>query len=782
LITIHLLPHAEKLAPKNPLRLERQPLYHQQRTLEALQKHDLVVNTYNTGTGKTVASLLNLFELDGTGKNVLFIAPTNALLSQHTEDIQDFVRRYNLRFHVQKVTAADVRVLRLAQTPEATPTRPGEVLQRLIRNYVEFQVKDSRRLPIVLVINPDIFYYALYFRYAAHDRRNIFERFLTAFDYVIIDEFHYYDSKQLANFLFAFALFDQFGYFENGRKVCLLSATPTEAVCKYLDRLFGDRWALVAPDNEPPESAGLDTAPALAPLRLTAVADSIESWVAVHRGDLIEWVVHNELDGALISSSLWRVNACYDSLRGVLSEDRIGRITGPEPPAQRTLSTGRDLILATPTVDIGYNFHKLSKLRQNIDFVICDARHGDELLQRIGRAGRVLGKESTTESSRAVVLLSPDAVQALAVYDGQTLDRHEFALQVRDCTQLPAKHSLHGYIHSYAITESFWPIYQMGQAMPHTLQTELDALFERVRSVFCPNSKRSFGGLGRFFRKLSQREHWLHATRNGIFPRDLRTAQQVVDWLTYLDPTTGSYAPADILALLNDILAEEAQRRDLRAFVQSQVAITRALFSFRDSFQGPRAVVYDPAHYLSSQTVNAYDLFHLVCNYELSPPLTRDQFLKFCGETDMRDDFYFRLIAPRRPRLILDLVYDSSDIPEDFERKWVGRPVALSNVRLQARERDSGAVIVGALDGQIVNSLTEQYLPMLIIPPDSVGAMISCLRGMDLWSRRLTVRFPDGRIEDGYHALLGIAAFHAHAELQRHFLLRDRLQSDAIII
>ena len=64
--------------------------------------------------------------------------------------------------------------LRLAQNPQASPTRPGELLQRLIRNYLEFEPGEIRRQPIILVVNPDIFYYALYFRYGAHDRRNIF--------------------------------------------------------------------------------------------------------------------------------------------------------------------------------------------------------------------------------------------------------------------------------------------------------------------------------------------------------------------------------------------------------------------------------------------------------------------------------------------------------------------------------------------------------------------------------------------------------------------------------
>ena len=87
------------------------------------------------------------------------------------------------------------------------------------------------------------------------------------------------------------------------------------------------------------------------------------------------------------------------------------------------------------------------------------------------------------------------------------------------------------------------------------------------------------------------------------------------------------------------------------------------------------------------------------------------------------------------------------------------RPVALRSVRLQARE-PGGDLLAGALDRQVVEGLTERFLPMLIVPPDSVGAMIGRLRGTNLWAQRLTVRFPDGAVEEGYRALLGVAAFH----------------------
>ena len=767
--TLTLLPQSEKLACEDPWNLKDPPLYHQLRTYEALRQYDLVANTYNTGTGKTIASLLYLFDLNGTSKNVLFIAPTNALLAQHVGDIKQFVTENGLDFKVLPVTAAEVRTLRVAQNPDATPTRPGEVLQRLIRNYLEFEPEATHRQPIILVVNPDIFYYALYFRYGAHDRRNVFERFLTAFDYIVVDEFHYYDSKQVANLLFAFALFDQFGYFdERGRKVCLLSATPTEEVKTYLNRLFGGRWKLISPDNEPPESANLPIIPTLAPLELTILEGEFEQWATTHRDEVVQWVVQDDLDGALISNSLWRVNAAYASLRSVLAESRMGRITGPEPADERARATGRDLILATPTVDIGYNFAKLDKGRQNVDFLVCDARYGDELIQRIGRTGRVLGKTHTDQPSKATALLAQEAAQALTAYDGQTLSRTDFAAAIKKCKYLPPKHSLTGYIRTHAITESFWPIYQISKVLPQDNQEELDALFERVRGIFAPNSRRTPGGLYGFFRRLESRERWLYDTRNGTIPLDRYTATHVADWLEWLDPKAGRYDPSDLLSHLGTLLDDTVQQYALRAFVQSQVAVTRALFAFRDSFQGPTAVFYDPQHQFSSQTINTYDLFHLVSNYRLSPPLTRRQFGQQFGETELHGDFYVRLIEPREPRLTLELVYDSEDEPVDFERKWCGAPMALSSVRIQARER-GGGVLAGALDEKIITALTEKYLPMLIIPPDSVGAMINRLRGTDLWSRKLTVRFPDGSADDGYRALLGTAAFHTHAELQGHF-------------
>lgn len=151
------------------------------------------------------------------------------------------------------------------------------------------------------------------------------------------------------------------------------------------------------------------------------------------------------------------------------------------------------------------------------------------------------------------------------------------------------------------------------------------------------------------------------------------------------------------------------------------------------------------------------------------------------GEGDLVGDFYLRLLALRSDRLTLELVIESEDDREEFERRWCRVPVALQGIRLQARN-PAGDLLAGELERQIVEVVAARYLPLMIIPPGDVGAMIGGLRGTSLWTQRLTVRFPDGTVDEGYRAMLGVAAFHAHAELQGYFLFKDRLKPGAIIL
>ena len=758
MIMVRLLSHAEKKASESLWELEPAPLLHQMRTYRALKDTPVVMNTYNTGTGKTVASLLHLFDLKGTTKNVLFIAPTNALLEQHAEDIEQFVQDNGLDFKVLRVTAAHVRQLDGSQ-------RPGKVLHKLLSNYLAFEPDEVRRKPVILVVNPDIFYYAIFARYHQYDQRNLLEDFILRFDYVVIDEFHYYDSKQLANFLFVLALFDQFGYFDvSDRRVCLLSATPLPYVSEYLDRLFGDRWRMISPQNEGPEEDGLETIPSLAPLEVTLLEGSIEEWAEAEQHALKQRLEEGE-DGAIISSSLWRVNRAWHLLRPVLGEAQMGRITGPESAEARQTATARSLILASPTVDIGYNFAKMGKERQNIDFLVCDARYRDGLLQRIGRAGRTLGKQETDRTSHVVALLPPDAIADLQDLDGQTLTREQFNEAINQCPQLPAKHDLTAYINTYAIVENFYPIFKLGSIMPPALHDELEALYERVRDVFAPHSKRTYRGLKSFYFKYQFREQWLRDARKNGVPMNSKTAEHVADWLVWLDPESGRIAPSDLVEHIPGLLRDEEQRQGVLAFVQSQVALMDAYFSFRDSFQSPTAAIYDPQHLLSSEDINTYDLFHLFTHFDLTPLTPRRWMDMAQVENTPKTDFFYRLRNWREEKLVIRFAYDAQeDDQRTFDKRWCDIPVGIQGLKIRAGLRGQG-IQAGALPADVADAITEQTIVALIIPPARAGIAIARLKSTSIWSHPLTVHFPDSSVDEDHRIFFGKAALMAYAEL-----------------
>ncbi len=500
-VRINLLPHYERKAdaaqiPEKLRLLMPTMLEHQLHTYQALRSHDLVMNTFPTGTGKTKASLLHL--LDSPQANVLFIAPTNELIRQHARDIEEFVTQADLPHLVVELNA---RLLHEFD-PQNELRRQGERFHRLLENPLQFadqlnipQEKRDARFPLILVTNPDIFYYALYFGYNRTDARNVFYDVFGRFDYVVIDEFHYYNPKQLSNFLFYFALSLGLGYFRHGRKICLLSATPSWQLQTYLDRLTteGLKYKVILPQLvKPDDPLAVRT---LAPVELTfAHGDNEVCTYVVNHAPTIRQMINTGQDGAIISNSLRDISqtALYLRAKGFTTND-YRRITGPYK--DRSV---KPLVLATPTVDIGYNFEGRTKQRQNLDFLIFTARLADAFWQRLGRAGRVLGKSEIDTPSQATCIVPlnvlADLREKLAEVS-QPLTRQELKAKLENA--IPEPEPLFDYFRSFAISESFLPIYKLGEMMSDR-QPLLEQLFEMVRGLFAPHSKRSYRSLCAF--------------------------------------------------------------------------------------------------------------------------------------------------------------------------------------------------------------------------------------------------------------------------------------------
>lgn len=780
-VELTLLGQSEKIAPVDPYNMRPHLLYHQWRTVEALRHAPLVMNTYNTGTGKTRASLLQLFHLPKDSEShVLFIAPTNELLHQHVTDIRDFVTEHELPYRVLEVNA---RLLRQLADPDVVD-RQGERLTRLLRNPLEFHQQlsidpaDHRKLGLILVTNPDLFYYAFYWQFSSHDQRNLFQTFVTRFRYVVIDEFHYYNTKQLANFLLFMILSREFGYFAPGadgqpeRQFCLLSATPNPSTINYLDLIFGQgSWVHVAPANEPPEAATLEQTPVLAPLQLAIQAGTINDFAQTSAPTLRKWL-HAGQDGALISGALWRVNQAYAALRHTIPLSEMGRITGAQPVEERRKDQFKRLILATPTVDIGYNFLKHEKARQNLDFVVFDAHFRDEFIQRMGRAGRVLGKTETKIPARAFALVDEEAVASFASLQGRTLTRREFVHFLQTQSTILPRDDFATYLRAGGMMENAYPILKAREMFARSDETILQRAFDAVKSVFAPDTNWSYHGLLGYWSRHRKVARWLKQPNESKLSDHSQLMAEFLGWCTEQSVTT-----EDVQENFTQLVAQKELRTSFRRWCEMQQALTRAHFSFRDNFSGPAAWVYDPHQLLASATVSQYDLIHIVENY-VYESLSVEAFAQRADEQPPADALCVYLHAHReqrqrvtlswRPPKFLHTEWDESSFEHAFA---AGEPVALQGIMLRAEE---------PLADRLRAALETKFLTAHLTPTLLMGPLLRVLQPRGIYSRDLSVQL--GHREVQYAAVLGTSALLIAPLLRWVFGNHQRQSQTAMIL
>jgi CRISPR-associated endonuclease/helicase Cas3 len=749
-------------------------LEHQVRTYAALAETALVMNAYPTGTGKTRAALLRLLHPDQQGQPVLLIAPTNALIEQHAADVRAFIAEQGLPFVVGVATAETI-----AARLDQGVWRRGTALHRMIENPAD-EAHDHGK-PLVLVTNPDICYLALYYRYGQLDAANLFDDFLLRFTYIIIDEVHTYDSKQFASFLFLFGLLQAWGWLAAGRRLCLLSATPRPQVRQLLDRLFTTRgWQQITPATAPTTPAA--TTPALAPLDLHLVPaeQTIAEWVATEHARIDGWLSEQQ-DTVIISSSLVQIN----QIAATLLRHNPVRITGPEDAAERQRVAL--LTLATPTVDIGYNFGRPGKPRQSVDRLVCDARFRDDLLQRIGRAGRVLGRTTTDTPSEAWVLLDADVVAALQPYHGRELTRLAWNAIINglDQQQFPARHQLDAYIRTHALLEVMYPIFKAAH-MAVDREAEMAEMFEIVRAIFAPESTATRDRYIAQIRTYERRHKWLRcspAERWNLTDRGQREGlatdiAALRNWQTLEPSKQHAHSASQFLGRLEQLATAtepgpQQFREQLAQYVAGCVALMDALLSFRDGAQGIAAAIFDPDHIFSTRRINQYDLLHLLRSYDLEWFASASEFAAVADAAapagtqvwvavrgllppDMRRSIGFAWQAPWH--------VTSKSL---FEAQYCRTVVPLHGLRLQLTERMSGRGFL--LPEDVQAQVQAQHLPALLVPKEGLlfRSLLRRLRLTSFTAHPLSVTLPnaDGAVF-AYRVVLGTAAYHIEAELR----------------
>ncbi|MGB6167654.1 MAG: type I-D CRISPR-associated helicase Cas3' [Geitlerinemataceae cyanobacterium] len=404
-LTIQLEPASISAYPQLPpeLKFLGQALQHQVDVYQAAENNDIILDLAPTGTGKTKAGLSVL--LHNRDRNAIYIAPTNALIDQQTEAAEQFVRDAKLPHIVKAASARQVHCWR----NDRVGTRSGEKIYNVLREPATIFPECGGGRPILLVTNPDIFYYATFFAYNKLDRSNIASEFYSSFSTVIFDEFHLYDAKQLVSLFFYLALSKEFGYFQHNRKIVLLTATP-EPACEEALNVLGKNGVRIARIDGTSQRQHLVPSQTCVNLEIRKQLDK-ETLIAEITQEVIQIIGDRPNDnGAVILDSKDTLNRISSQLRDRGFAEFCGRITGDTPKEKRHIAAQKQVILATSTVDVGFNFERDNPPpRQNLDWLIFSTRDQFSFWQRIGRVGRVLGKQQTDTPSYAIAYLPEQA-------------------------------------------------------------------------------------------------------------------------------------------------------------------------------------------------------------------------------------------------------------------------------------------------------------------------------------------------------------------------------------
>jgi CRISPR-associated endonuclease/helicase Cas3 len=587
-----------------------QTLQHQVDVYKAAETNDIILDLAPTGTGKTKAGLSVLHH--NSKSNAVYIAPTNALIEQQTEAAEKFVRDAGLPHIVKAASARHIKSWR----DDLVGNRSGEKLYNVLREPATIFPECGGGRPILLVTNPDIFYYATFFAYNKLDRGNIASEFYNSFSTVIFDEFHLYDAKQLVSLFFYLALSKEFGYFQYKRKVVLLTATPEPACEEALKILKQSGVKIDSSINGESQTDHLTPSQTAVSLEIRKQLDRDALISEIANAVIQRLKNYPDRNGAVILDSKDILNRLSDELRARGLENICGRITGNTPITQRQKAAQKQVILATSTVDVGFNFEReVEPDRQNLDWLIFSTRDRFSFWQRLGRVGRVLGKKQTDIPSEAIAYLPEQAweqgIENLDCSGGREALKQ--MLESLDCMKRPF---LEIYWRSEAFLEIAKPLLELENILEGLPNNHLVIqLYQTLQNVF--NGKREWDYYQKRMKVLKGAENISTKTVKEIQKdwKYIKGGQSCV--MSYLK----AYCPEDFESITLDEIKQEIQQNwELAENLQEYAKILKAsyapLFRFRDSLFD-NVKVYDPHNLLLDEVGETnLDPIHLLRFYE----------------------------------------------------------------------------------------------------------------------------------------------------------------------
>ncbi len=747
-IFIHLEPRSIAASISLPDRLSfmSDALQHQVDVFEMSQNSDIILDLAPTGTGKTKAGLTVL--LHNPTQNAIYIAPTNALVEQQREAAQKFIKDAGLPHVVKSASAREVK----NWSNDKVGKRSGEKLYNVLRNPATIFPEVGGSKPILLVTNPDIFYYATFFAYNKLDRDNIASAFYSKFGTVIFDEFHLYDAKQLVGFLFYLAYYHIFGFFKNQRKVVLLTATP-EPACEAALQSLTNQGVKIARINGENENSKLLPSQTAVNLELRPKPERDNLLQEIAKEVLKRFQTTPDQNGAVILDSKDNINRLADLLKQRGLEGKFGRITGSTPQLERKSAAQKQIILATSTVDVGFNFERnIETTRQNLDWLIFSARDRAAFWQRIGRVGRVLGKHKTDIPSDAICYL-PDAaweegLNSLNPKGGRT--ELKTILENISCLDKPF---LKAYWCSEAFLEIARPLLEIENKFTGLTGAEyISQLFNSLKEILGGNRTwdnyrwrmKVLVGAEQISKEtaINLKKQWKYLSGGQAFVKTFIKSNYPEDWEDINTEKT------NIEDFEKSLLEQETAVSELKEFAEVWKASYSPLFQFRDSMfenlqiKDPLGLVMDEM----DETI--LDPIHLLRYYEFAK---KDEFIELKSRSTKDYELSFRLRYP----------YDC----QDFINMQLNKLTAFKNIQ-----------IIRKLEGAIrptplVSELEKDLFPGIIICPRSNATAIYQLRKEGVASYPITVECDD--VTKDYTILPGLSGILAIAMKFKQLRLPD---------
>ncbi|HRQ42243.1 MAG TPA: type I-D CRISPR-associated helicase Cas3' [Chloroflexota bacterium] len=399
---------------------------HQAATLNQWHDHDAFMLVTKTGSGKTRAVALPVLK---NRESAVFVYPTNSLIADQAQSIQQLMREENIRFREWTPERANEK---FADEEYVLVQISAETLEEFRKKFIlphkgdplkQLLSGDKRR---IILINPDSLFFIFSLRYSGSAEAI---GHLQNYSTVIFDEFHLYTGVELAHILFMIHLTRQMNVF---KRVVLLSATPNAQVKTHLDALLHPRM-IDATVAVPQTIVGGRTVAHEVDLLPIPVTDKVVETAVTEISTILD-ELYQLREANKEANSRGEYVPCVVILNSVINAIVLEDIlvaTGIDredivPIRGLSARSSRDtrdklLVIGTSAIEVGIDF--------KADYLMFEAGDAPSFMQRFGRIGR-------HRPGKALLLCKHQEAAALQSF-GDKMTRHTFEEAINSIYPLP---------------------------------------------------------------------------------------------------------------------------------------------------------------------------------------------------------------------------------------------------------------------------------------------------------------------------------------------------------